>query len=93
MIIRVHIDRLILEGSRTVAPDPLLLSETVRSELARLLGENGLRADLTPGLNIRSVRSAQRTDDSTSPVQLGTRIAGAVHDVIGEKNDDRRAGP
>ncbi len=80
MNISIHIDRLILDGLPVTGAQGPLVQAAVESELARLLGVDGLSPHLRSGGAIQSVTggTVQLTRDR-SPVRLGKQIARAVH--------------
>ena len=83
MTIRVHIDRLILDG---LPPGPLdtgQLSEAVSSELGRLLGETGLQPGFAAGGSFSTVRGADIPHPESGPGQLGIQIAAAISGGLG----------
>ena len=80
MDIKVHIERLILDGVSVPHHQRPVLQATVEGELSRLLGEGGLAAALQSGGALPSVKghSIQLASDS-NPTQLGQQIAQAVY--------------
>jgi hypothetical protein len=85
MTIRVHIDRLILDGLPVTHHQGPLVQAAVEAELTRLFTENGFAADLQPAGAVPSVRAdgIQLTSEN-SPARLGTQIAGSVYSGIGD---------
>lgn len=84
MIIRVHINQLILEGWPDGSLDSGQLSEAVQSELGRLLGETGLQHGFAAGGSFSTVRGADIPSPAGASTLLGTQIAGAIHGGLGE---------
>lgn len=84
MNINLHIDRLILDGLPISHSQGPLVQAAVEAELARLLTENGLTANLQAGIAVPSVRAngIQFTSGS-SPAQMGMQIAQSVYSGIG----------
>jgi hypothetical protein len=86
MSIRLHIDRVVLEGIDVAAADRGQLHAALQSELTRLIGERGLAPELAGGIAVPSVRAPQIELGATSkPAQIGTAIAGAVAGGVGGK--------
>jgi hypothetical protein len=85
MNVRLHIERLILEGLDVPPGDALQLA--VETELTRLIGERGLGAlgqASACSIAVPSVRAPQiQVDASFNSVRTGTAIAAAVHGAIG----------
>lgn len=85
MNIKVHIERLVLDGLPVARHQAPLIQTAVEAELARLLVADGLAATLqsaggaTPSVNAPGIRF---TSDS-SPAELGQKIARAVYRGIG----------
>jgi hypothetical protein len=76
----IMVDRLVLDGITLAARERPLLQTAVETELARLLGENGLSSGLLTGgamsvLPGGSVQLSQQPD----PIALGQQIAQAVY--------------
>jgi hypothetical protein len=84
-MIRVHIERLVLENVPVGAGQHPVLQSAVERELGRLIAERGIGRELRGGGAIPSVRggSAQFTSDKGAR-QMGTQIARAIHGGIGE---------
>jgi hypothetical protein len=85
-MIRVHIERLVLENVPVGPGQHPILQSAVERELGRLLVERGIGPELRGGGAIPSVRggSAQLSRDK-GPKQMGTQIARAIHGGIGAK--------
>jgi len=85
MSIRLHIERLVLDGLPVTAADAPRVKAALEAELTRLLAAGGLRADLAAGGAVPSVQAPPISSArGVSSTQLGTRIAQAVHGGIGE---------
>jgi hypothetical protein len=76
MNVRLHIDRLILDGVPMSAADRPRLQAAVEAELARLIEANGITPALASGIAPQITLAADTT-------QLGTSIAHAVYSGIG----------
>jgi len=85
MNIKLHIDRLILDGLPLPHSQRPLLQAAVEAELTRLLTADGLSPGLSAGGAIPHlpVGSLQLTHDN-SPAQLGRQIAQSVYGGIGQ---------
>lgn len=85
MNIKLHIDRLVLDGVNLLPDQQHLLQAHVMSELTRLLSKGGLAPDLAGGIALErlSASSIQLTD--SNPVQLGQQIAQSVYGGIGHE--------
>ena len=85
MNIRIHIERLILDGLPIAHNQGPLVQAAVEAELTRLLAENSLAANLQIGGAVPSVpTNAIQLTLGSNPSQLGTQIAGAVYSGIGD---------
>jgi hypothetical protein len=84
MNVRLHIDRLVLDGIDVGPADRPRLQAAVEQELARLIGAGGLSPELAGGVAVPSVRAPQiALAPDAKPAQLGTSIAGAVFGGLG----------
>lgn len=80
MSVRIHIDRLVLDGVSVRAADRLRLQAAVEAELARLITSGGLAPELAQGIAVPAVRAPQiALAPHAKPAQLGASIAGAVY--------------
>lgn len=82
MSVRVHIDRLVLDGVHVRAADRPHLQAAIETELARLIAGGGLSPELAQGVAVPSVRAPQIALASDAK-RLGTSIAGAVYGGVG----------
>jgi hypothetical protein len=89
MSIRVHIDRLILDGLPPGPLDTKNLSEAVSSELGRLLGETGLQPRCAAGGSFSTVRGADIPPPERGSGQLGVQIAAAISGALGRSGTGR----
>ncbi len=80
--VRVHIDRLVLDGVHVGAADRPHLQAAIEAELARLIASGGLSPELAQGVALPSVRAPQIAL-ARDAKQLGTSIAGAVYGGVG----------
>jgi ribulose kinase len=83
--IRLHIDRLVLDGLHLSRHQSALVRAAVEHELDKLLVEGGLSPQLATGGSLAAITggSIQATHQSR-PSVLGTKIAAAVYSGIGE---------
>lgn len=80
MNVRLHIDRLVIEGIDV--PNQNALQAAVEGELGRLIGEEGL--GLLTGVALATVRASQITAPANSaPAELGNAIASSVYGAVG----------
>jgi len=83
MNIRLHIDRLILDGLPVTHHQGSLVQAAVEAELTRLFTENGLASNLQTGIAVPSVRAnAIQFTSGPNPTQMGTQIAQSVYSGI-----------
>ena len=84
MSVRLHIDRLVLDGIDVRHADRPHLQSAIESELARLIAAGGLSPELAGGIAMPSVRAPQiALKAGAKPAQLGAAIAGAVYGGVG----------
>jgi hypothetical protein len=83
MTIRVHIDRLVLEGMTVQRHEGPAVQKAVEKELARLLAEGGLSADLASGGAYPDVQAGNMNTTGRGPSKIGKEIARAVYGRIG----------
>ena len=79
--IRVHIERLVLEGVAVAPGDRALLRASAAAELSKLLTEGGISAGLENGIALPSLRGGTV---ETSGKDLGTQVGRAVYGGIGK---------
>jgi hypothetical protein len=85
MSVRVHIERLVLDGFSLDAAEGRQVKAAVQRELTRLLTANGLSDELRPGGAFFSVRAGAFSPPRNAPASdLGPRIARSVHGGIGK---------
>ena len=84
MNIRLHIDRLILDGVSLSARERPHLQAAVEMELGRLLAEGGIAIGLENGVALDAVRGgAVQLPREVSGKGLGKQVAQAVYGGIG----------
>ena len=84
--IRLHIERLEIEGFGLQRADRRALHSAVQAELGRLLAGNGLLPELQQGGAVSRARAGVlQVRERTSPAELGTAIARSVYGGIGNR--------
>jgi hypothetical protein len=85
MNVKLHIERLILDGISPFPGERPLLQAAIEAELTRLLANGGLNDALRSGGALYNVRTAgfQLAHDG-NPARLGEQIARAVYGGIGK---------
>jgi hypothetical protein len=86
MNVRLHIDRLVLEGVSVSAAGRPHLQAAIEAELTRLIAAGGISPELARGIAVPSVPAPPMTVAADEkPSRMGTAIAGAVYGSIGTK--------
>jgi hypothetical protein len=84
MSIRIHIDRLVLEGFPLSQGDGPALQAAIESELTRLMGD-GLSGELAKGAAVPRLRAQGiEVASSDGPGAIGRKIAGSVYGGLGD---------
>jgi hypothetical protein len=86
MKIRIHIDRLVLDGLPATAAQAPLVQEALQRELASCLAAGGLSPELRGGGAFPVVRAAGPKlpqQKQQNPSELGSEIARSIHGAIG----------
>lgn len=84
MNVRLHIDRLVLDGFSVSAANRPRLQAAIEQELTRLITANGISPALASGGALPSIDAPQITlTPHANPTQLGTSIAGALYGGVG----------
>jgi hypothetical protein len=82
--VRVHIDRLVLDGFALGAGGGAQVGAAVQAELTRLLAEHGVSPHLAGGGAVDALQGAPLArDGASSPGGLGRAIAHSVHGAVG----------
>jgi hypothetical protein len=82
--VRVHIERLILEGIDLDPAGRPLLQTALEAELVRLLAEGGVRPELRVGGAVPAVQAAGfELSGAAEPASLGRQIARSVYGGVG----------
>ena len=83
MNIKLHIERLVLDGLPLSQRDGSVVQAVVETELTRLLSEGGLSRDLSSGGALASVRANSiHIEKESSPAAVGQHIAGSLGDAL-----------
>jgi hypothetical protein len=90
MALTIHIERLILEGFPPDALDAGQVQMAIQLELARLLAEGGLGAEIAAGGAFATRLAPPIAGPAQQPQALGAQIAGAVYGGLG--GGDRETG-
>jgi hypothetical protein len=83
MTIRVHIDRIVLEGLPVRNREGPAVKHAVEKELARLFAEGGISPGLTTGGVYPDVPCGKMTVSGHNPREIGRQIARSVYGGIG----------
>jgi len=83
MNVRLHIDRLVLDGMLLSAADRPHLQAAIESELARLIAARGLSPELARGISVPVLRAPHVITRPEKAAQFGASIAGAVYGAVG----------
>jgi hypothetical protein len=82
--IRLHIERLVVDGFGLRAAEGSVVRSAVQTELARLLTGHGLRRELQQGGAVSNVEAGGlHVGLKPSPRQLGSGIARSVYGGVG----------
>lgn len=85
MRLRLHIERLVLEGIDLDPAARPLLQGALEAELGRLLAEGGVSPDLRAGGAVPTVKvGGFQVSADGQPTQLGLQIAQSVYGGIGK---------
>ena len=89
MSVRIHIERMVLDGPAMTGAQERQLRASVAEELTRLVREGRLSPEMLAGGRLRSmaIRSHARAD-ANSPSATGRGIAKAVYGAIGSHDWD-----
>lgn len=85
MNIKLHIDRLVLDGVNIASGQRHLLQAGVETELARLLTDGGLSPSLAQGTAVPQISTAGIQLIDNNPAQIGQHIAQSVYRGIGHE--------
>ncbi len=84
MSIRVHIQRLVLEGFNLAAGQSFRVEDAMKAELSQLFGRGGISPELQLGVAMPSLRPCEVSlSREMKPALLGRQIARAVYTRIG----------
>lgn len=86
MNVRLHIERVVIDGIDVRSADRPALRAAIESELARLIGNGGIAPDLAGGIAVPRVQAPGiDVAPDAKPAQLGNAIAGAVYGGVGAR--------
>ncbi len=83
MNIKLHIDRLVLDGLDFSPDQQQVLQTSVVNELTRLLSEGGVAPHLSGGIALARLSAGDIQVADSRPAQLGRQIAQSVYGGIG----------
>jgi hypothetical protein len=85
MKVRIHIERLVLEGLPVARGGSALLQAAVESELSRLVGEGGIHSSLVSGGALaHAAGDRMEFQSGAKPAALGAQIARAAYKGFGQ---------
>ena len=84
MNIRLHIDRLVIEGIDVAHASRAALRSAIETELARQIAAGGISPSLAGGIAVPNVSAPEITvPHGAKPAHLGGAIAGAIYGGVG----------
>lgn len=85
MNIKLHIDRLVLDGLDFPPDQQQVLQTSVVNELTRLLSEGGVAPHLAGGVALDRLSAGDIQVTDNRPAQLGRQIAQSVYGGMGHE--------
>lgn len=85
MNIRLHIERLVLDGVNIAPGQYHVLQASVETELIRLLTDGGLSPSLAQGAALPRMSTDDIQLTNNNPAQIGQHIAHSVYGGIGHE--------
>ena len=85
MNVKLHIERLVLDGVNIAPEQRHLLQASVETELTRLLTAEGLSPSLAKGIALPRVSADGIQLTNETPTQIGQQIAQSVYGGIGHE--------
>ncbi|MDR4484437.1 MAG: hypothetical protein R3B95_14715 [Nitrospirales bacterium] len=85
MNVKLHIERLVLDGMNIAPEQQHLLQASVIAELTRLLTEGGLSPSLAQGVAVPRISTDGIQLTGNNPTQFGQQIAESVYGSIGHE--------
>jgi hypothetical protein len=83
--VKLHIDRLVLDGIAVEPSQRPILQAALEAELGRLLAEGGVGESWAAGGAVPSLKAdGFQMNSERNPAQLGRQIAGAVYGGLGK---------
>ena len=85
MNVKLHIERLVLDGLELSPADRPVFQAALEAELGRLLAEGGVEPGLAGGIAVPTVRAKGfEMGGGHDPARLGRQVAGSVYGGIGK---------
>lgn len=85
MNIKLHIERLVLDGVNIAPGQHHVLQASVETELTRLLTDGGLSLSLAQGTALPHISTGGIQLTNNNPTQIGQHIAQSVYGGIGHE--------
>ena len=85
MNVKLHIERLVLDGVNIAPGQDHLLQVSVETELARLLTDGGLSPSLAEGIALPRMSTSGIQLTGNNPTQIGQQIAQSMYEGIGHE--------
>ena len=83
MNVKLHIERLVLDGVNIASDQSHLLQVSVEAELTRLLMDGGLSPSLAQGTALPSISADNIQLTNSDPTHIGRQIAQSVYGGVG----------
>ncbi|HWW61531.1 MAG TPA: hypothetical protein VN181_09200 [Thermoanaerobaculia bacterium] len=84
MTVRLHIDRLVLDGIALAHRDRAIFVAAIEAELGQLVAARGIAPALTNGVALPSVAAPDVTlAPGAKPSQMGTAVAASIYRGVG----------
>lgn len=85
MKVRIHIERVVLDGLNVAGADPGFIQAALETELSRLVTGGGIHPTLASGGAFAGVRGGGlEFTPETKPAALGSKIARAAYQGFGK---------
>jgi hypothetical protein len=85
-MIRLHIERLVLDGVDVASSDSSKVRAAMEHELSRLIADHGLSPEMRTGGTMPSVKGGDiRLQPGAAPAKLGRQVAAGVYGGIGRE--------
>ena len=84
MKVKLHIERLVLDGFPLTAQQGAMVKAAMQAELTRLMAQTNIHADLRQSQSIARLQATPlQTGANMAPRTLGTQIARSVYGSVG----------